>query len=230
MVRAAGWHFTDIPFTTVDRNGGPFPPEPSLWHDGKKMIRNTMIGMSAWGRITALCVLSGFASASPQNSGKAPFSITISTTEPVFKVGSEIRIKLVFKNTSDGDVPYSRGPGVGVEPHGELFSTIEVRGAKGELVSETEYRRILTGRPGPSPRPATSAPPKPRPRISMSVIGYWLKPGEAREEDIDVSQLYDLSQPGQYTISAFRRLSDVDTDPRSKIIAFSNTLTITVTK
>ena len=95
---------------------------------------------------------------------------------------------------------------------------------------ETDYGRVLHGKPDPSPRPSTSAPPKPRLRTTMSVVGHLLKPGEAREEDIVVSELYDMSQPGEYTISAFRRMLDLDTDPRSKIIAFSNMLTITVTK
>jgi hypothetical protein len=64
----------------------------------------------------------------------------------------------------------------------------------------------------------------------MSVVGYILKPGEAREEEIPLDQLYDLSQPGRYTISASRRLSDVTTDPRSHTVAYSNSITITVTK
>ena len=80
--------------------------------------------------------------------------------------------------------------------------------------------------------PAQAAPvrPKPRPRVMMSIVGYMLKPGESREEDIVVSKLYDLSKPGQYTISASRRLSDITTDPHSKLAARSNRLTITVIK
>lgn len=182
---------------------------------------------------TVSCVFTllfaGLTLATPQD-GKIPFSITISTAQQVFKVGSKVTIRLLFKNTSDGEVPYERGLGIGVEPHGEFFTNVEVRDAKGELAPETEYYRLLRGKPDPSPRPFTSERPKPRPSITGSFVGYLLKSGEAREEDISVSQLYDLSQPGQYTISAWRRLSDVATNPGSKIIAFSNTLAITVTK
>jgi hypothetical protein len=171
---------------------------------------------------------------------QVPFSITISAAQSVFKADSEVRIRLVFKNTSGEEVPYARSLGTGVEPQGEIFTDVEVRDAKGELAPETKYYRLLRGKPDtsanpPAPEksgeaPATSGRPEPRPMFRWSFTGVMLRPGEFREEDIVVSKLYDLSQPGRYTISATRRLSDVTTDPNSKLIAKSNTLTITITK
>jgi hypothetical protein len=186
-----------------------------------------------------VAVLAEFALALPQAS-QAPFSITISAAEGAFRAGSEVRIRLVFKNISDEEVPYGRELGTGVEPHGELFTDVEVRDAKGELVPETKYNRVLRGRDDSDARPAVlgepggssapSGPPEPRPVITGSFTGVMLKPGESREEDIVVTKLYDLSQPGQYAISASRRLLDVATDARSKIVARSNKLRITITK
>lgn len=61
-----------------------------------------------------------------------------------------------------------------------------------------------------------------------SFVGYMLQPGETRKEDIVVSKLYDLSRPGQYSISASRRLGEITTDPNYKLVAKSNTLIITI--
>ena len=182
-----------------------------------------------------VAVLAGLALGFPQVN-QAPFSITISAASNVIKAGSEVRIRLVFKNTTSEEIPYGRGPGIGIEPQGELFSEVEVRDAKGELMPETKYHRVLRGKADTSANraapqksgaaAATSDPPEPLPSIRMSVIGYMLKPGEFREEDIVVSKLYEMSQPGQYSISASRRA----TDPRSDVVAKSNTLIITMTK
>lgn len=173
-------------------------------------------------------------------SNEAPVSITISADTNVFKAGSEVRIRLVLKNTSSGEIPYKRTLGTGVEPNGEFFSQIEVRGSKGQMAPETKYYRLLQGKPDTSAKspaveksgtvPATSVRPEPLPMFFGSFTAHMLKPGEFREEDIVVSKLYDLSQPGQYTISASRRLSNVSTDPNSKIVAKSNTLTISITR
>jgi hypothetical protein len=72
--------------------------------------------------------------AQPQDN-QAPFSITITAPQDVFGTGSEVRVRLVFKNTSDHEIPYERSLGTGVESRGEFFNDVEVRDAKGELVS-----------------------------------------------------------------------------------------------
>lgn len=183
----------------------------------------------------ALCEL---APAHPQ-ADQTPFSITIDAETNVFKAGSEVKIRLIFKNISSGEIPYERTPGTGIETNGEFFSHVEVRDSKGHLAPETRYYRMLLGKTDDGARlaatkkssaAAASERPAPRPAIGGSFTGHLLKPGESREQEIIVSKLYNLSQPGQYTISASRRLSDITTDPNSKIVAKSNTLTISVTR
>lgn len=195
--------------------------------------------MRKWFKCLLIAAIVELAPAQPQDS-QAPFSISISAADTVFQAGSEVRIRLVFKNTSDHEIPYERGIGTGVEQHGEFFTDVEVRNAKGDVIPETRYHRLLRGKDDTSAKPATrersaaaqatSGPPEPRPRFRGSFTGYMLKPGESSEEEIVVSKLYDLSQPGQYAISASRRLSSLATDPKSKVVAKSNTLVITITK
>src|SRR5665213_681986 len=127
-----------------------------------------------------------------------PFSITISAAGDVFKSGAEVKIRLVFRNISRNEIPYVRGLGTGVERQGELFSDVEVRDAKGDLVPETKYYRVLRGKPDTSASPAASGSPGTRWGFRGSFTGVMLKPGESREEDIVVSKLYDLSHSGQY--------------------------------
>lgn len=175
----------------------------------------------------------------PQAS-QVPFSITIDAETNVYKAGSEVKISLIFKNISDHEIPYVRSPGIGVEPRGENFTNVEVRDLKGALMTETDYHRALRGKPqtGADPAgrkksgeaPGAAEAPKPQLVNWGSYVGYMLKPGESREEVIVVSKLYDLDQPGQYTITAWRRLSDHTASPNHKIIAKSNTLTITIIK
>lgn len=61
-----------------------------------------------------------------------------------------------------------------------------------------------------------------------SNIGRTLKPGEALVEEIDVTKLYDLSQPGIYTISVTRH-----PEPWQHLgagVFRSNTIAVTVVK
>jgi hypothetical protein len=186
-----------------------------------------------------LVALAEIALALPQGD-QAPFSITINGAKNVFEAGSEVRIRLVFKNTSGEEIPYGRSLGTGVETQGELFTDVEVRDAKGGLMPKTKYYRALRGEPDTGANlsaqeksgaaPATSDPPEPRPTFQGSFVGFMLKPGESREEEIVVSKLYDLGQPGQFAITTSRRLSVPATDPRSKLVAKSNTLMITIVK
>ena len=147
---------------------------------------------------------------------------------------------VVFTNASTGDMPYGKSPGIGAEPHGELFNEVDVRDEGGNSSPETDYQRLLRGEPLSEDKPtandksAAESPsakvPKPRPRIHGSATGEMLKPGESREATIVLNKLFDLSKSGRYAVSVRRRLSDLATDPRSEVIATSNTLTITITK
>ena len=65
-----------------------------------------------------------------------PFSIIIATRQDIVKVGSEIRISILLKNTSDQIISILRSP---AEDIGEVFNEVEMRDADGKPVPETKY-------------------------------------------------------------------------------------------
>lgn len=54
--------------------------------------------------------------------------------------------------------------------------------------------------------------------------GVWfaVQPGQTVEDDLVISEFYDLTRPGKYTIQALRP------DPQSHAVVKSNTITLTV--
>jgi hypothetical protein len=142
------------------------------------------------------------------------FSITISAPD-VISAGSEPKLSIVLKNTSDHKIMLTRSLQT---DRGELHHDVEVRDDKGDLVPEMEYHQKLKGR-----LPATpgKAPPPP---IVGSDIFVTMKPGETRNDDLTISKLYDLSKPGKYTIQVSRF------DETAKAVVKSNTITVNVTK
>jgi hypothetical protein len=142
------------------------------------------------------------------------FSIAISAPD-VISAGSEPKLSIVLKNTSDHEIMLGRS----VQPgHGELHHDVEVRDDKGDLAPETEYHRKIKGRLSATPG---KAPPPPNVRSDIFIP---MKPGETRNDDLTISKLYDLSKPGKYTIQVSR--FDEDT----KGVVKSNTITVSVTK
>ena len=88
---------------------------------------------------------------------------------------------------------------------------IDVRDERGTAVPETELGRKL----------------KEPPMIPMNSrnFGIYLRPNESTKENIALSDLYDLSHPGQYTIQVSRAVSN---KPKDGVVK-SNTITVTVT-
>lgn len=168
------------------------------------------------------------------------FSINISTDANVFRVGDAIKVRVIFRNISNEEILLSRNPGIGVGERGEIFTRLELRTSNGQIGPETKYYRALQGKVDPATvkteRPksklAGSAEIPPPPQLSFrSVRSERLKPGEIHQEEIVLNKLYDLTQPGQYTVSASRRLLDVPAEARYAeycALVKSNTLTITI--
>jgi hypothetical protein len=159
----------------------------------------------------------GVVGVSPAQLAQPLYTITISTPESVIKVGSEVRLDVTTKNVSNQTIYmfFSTAPGRDPEIH--------LRDSKGNPVLETPYGQKVHGT-DPNRRP-----------FSGSVFGYQetLKPGETFEEKLNLSEEYDLSKPGEYTIQVRRHdvLSEDDLKSKSRTVAFvkSNTITITIT-
>jgi hypothetical protein len=88
----------------------------------------------------------------------------------------------------------------------------DVRDDRGTAVPETDLGRKL----------------KEPPVVPMNSRNFerYLRPNESTKETIAVSDLYDLSHPGQYTIQVSRAVSN---KPKDGVVK-SNTITVTVTE
>jgi len=132
-------------------------------------------------------------------------SLTIRCRQNQVKAGSDISVEVVETNTSLHEIDtvfITKPPGLG-----ELLYRAYVRNEKGDLVPETEYgREIRTGEVAVG---------------SSSFLGS-LKPGQSKIDTLILNKLYDLSQPGKYTV----QVEGGDAKAGTK----SNTITVVVTK
>ncbi len=118
-------------------------------------------------------------------------TLKISVVQDVFKVGSQVRVKVELKNTSQGNIALTGIPS-GKEDHLDIEGFLPiVRDAKGKEPPLTKWGRMVFGRPIPADNSVLSL---------NSVISYPLEPGKVHTTEVIVSDLYDLSTPGTYTI------------------------------
>ena len=139
----------------------------------------------------------------------ASFSVTISPEELTVKAGSPVWVVATIENKSNHDVRVYRAISSDMDQGGWVY-TVDVRDNKGVASPETRFYRIVQDRD---------------PDVTMKKSGgsTKLKPGETMTDRVNVSKLYDLNQPGKYTIQ-FQRL-----DPETKTFVKSNEITVTVT-
>ena len=133
---------------------------------------------------------------------QAPFLVKVSAPLGDAAVGSDLIVSLTFTSTSPDPVFLPRIAG---KLALDLFVKLDVRDHDGKPVPETPERikaRHMPLRPW-HPRPA-------------------LKPGDSELAEIILSQDYDLSKPGAYSVQA------TATDPASQAAATSNMLTVNV--
>ena len=151
--------------------------------------------------LAASCVLSVFGQ---MRTALAPFNVTISPETPVVKATHPVIVDVTVTNTSNRRLLIQeRNPATDYE--------FDVRDERGNAVPETDLGRKL----------------KEPPTIPMNSrnFGVYLRPNESTKETIALSDLYDLSHPGQYTIQVSRAVSN---KPKDGVVK-SNTITVTVT-
>jgi hypothetical protein len=132
------------------------------------------------------------------------FSITIGTPRTVFQAGSKVLVKATFKDISDHDIVI---PNL---PLDDLTSEFHMD------IRDSQGNKARLRNPPPSP------PYKQEDLPLHSTRGSFLGPGTSVDWDVDVTDLYILSDPGKYTIQA-------QYDDKSKSWVKSNTITITIT-
>jgi hypothetical protein len=151
----------------------------------------------------------------PSIAATAPFSVHISTPQQVVKAGSQIRLDIQTRNLTQHammwEVVQSPGPGraeflfqpIVHDPRGNLALTkLEERNLKGHL---REGEDLST---------------------NFSTVPVPLPAGETANNVMLLSDIYDLSRPGDYTVMIEKSVSQAAASPT---LVKSNTITITVT-
>lgn len=141
---------------------------------------------------------------------KQLFSLAITAPKEPLKAGDELHLRVTITNISRRDISFIVSPGP-IPEDGPLYQ-INARDAE--------------GRPAP---PSASVLRRDK-RVPIyyggSRLARTVKPGESFVDQVDVTRLYDLSQPGKYTISVARSIP-----PRQNLgegLVESNTVTVTV--
>ncbi len=149
-----------------------------------------------------LIILAACAASSAQNS-TAPFTLTLEAKENPVHAGSEVKVDITLRNSSNRAMYMSYGLS-------EVDYAFDVRDSQQRIPPETEFARTSKGRA----------------YFSNNQV-FYLQPGESLPKaPLVVSKFYDLSRPDKYTIQVSRV---VPKELGSGTIK-SNFITITVTK
>jgi hypothetical protein len=133
----------------------------------------------------------------PIEGSQAPFSLTIATRQDAVRAGSEVTLETFLTNTSNHVVEFD---------FAVTKLDLQVRDSRGNLVPLTKDGQELQKQFGA--RGGNLVP---------------VQPGKTERGDILLDRVYDLSQPGTYTIQVHRL------DETSKTVVKSNTITLIVT-
>lgn len=145
---------------------------------------------------------------SAQQSGrsKPSFTITISSAQKVIRAGSEVRVEFSLRNTSKRRLGFSRmGSGdhmVNISVHTGNDKDLTMKGRSGKSASN----------PGQI--------------LDLPVGGrsmFYIEPGESVMDEIILTDMFDLTVAGNYTIQLSRK------DDISGTVVNSNMITLIVT-
>jgi hypothetical protein len=139
------------------------------------------------------------------------FSVTLHPPTAPIKSGADVRLRVTVTNISDHSVRFGRTPGI--TPEEELSYHIEIRDAPGKVPPLTPFFHRLREDPGSS---------------WGSYTTYSLEPGKSFDDELVITKLYVLTQPGRYTIWVARGQDPLEKS--GKGVVKSNAITLTVTK
>ena len=138
-------------------------------------------------------------SGKPSETKQASFSIAIRMPS-VVKAESELLLEIAMTNTSSKDISYGMVFGW---PAWCMFQ-IDLRDAAGRLVPETAAgQRTRNG-----------------PRVIISAVSLPLAPGKTLRPQMILNRVFDLSQPGEYTVQARRTDSAAGVEVKSNVLSF----------
>jgi hypothetical protein len=176
--------------------------------------------MRRYFRLACLLLPIAVPKALPASAAQQPFSVTLEAPNKPLKADAELRLRVTVKNISNHDIAFLRSVAHGVSAHEGLRYKIHVLNSKAQPVP-------------PSPRALALRNSKKPVVIFVENHALTLKPAESFVDEINVTELYDLSQPGIYTIGVTRRMPPKLTSHGVKWppgSVRSNTITVTVVK
>jgi len=168
---------------------------------------------NSWLLLVALLAAAGAAprqQEEPQAVSPA-FCVGISAAQDVVRSGSAVAVRSVVTNISDQKM-WVVSLGEDVEYHVWDSRGFPVRRANPRV--ERAKLQLQVDKHGQH----VIVP------YNTTLRGVWfaVQPGQTVEDDLAISELYDLTRPGKYTIRALRP------DPQSHAVVKSNTITLTV--
>lgn len=134
----------------------------------------------------------------------APFSILISVQEPVSKVGAPVVVKVTVRNILNHDIAF-------FDTSRYCDYTIDVRDSGGLSAPETEFKRSLKCSPGAD-------------IIHGRRKLVRLKPNATIDDELVVTEMIDLSRPGEYTVRVSRKAPP----ELGGSVVESNSITVTI--
>lgn len=164
--------------------------------------------------LATACVLAA-QSAHPTAQKEPRFSIFISVEPESVEAGAEVWVKATLTNkakaTTFADLTDKAKDKIILDVtlgHPERDFDVRMYDAEGYLASLTYYGHQVNGE-GNIP-------------LVDNMSGVMLRPQDSYKSEIELSQLYDLTRPGKYTIQVQRG------DDFTKGVAKSNTVTLTI--
>lgn len=145
--------------------------------------------------------------------GPHPFSLAIHARQSVIKSSDPAIIEVQIRNVSDHEIGRTVAPGWTV--HGELIGFVPiVRNASGSEPPLTKWGKQVFGRQKPDDH---------LPDLVLNAVQRVpMAPGEVVKTEIHLTELYDLSAPGTYTVQV------KSYDEENKVEVTSSIATITV--
>jgi hypothetical protein len=139
-----------------------------------------------------------------QSAKEPPFSLTLSALTPSVAAGQRIELKIVMKNLTNHDLEYQHD----FRNYQDRSNNYDVWDASGKKLEPIKKKYPQIG--------DTFEPVPP----------HNVKPGETETSGITITLLYDMTQPGTYTIQASRKISDEANDG----VVHSNKITVSVAR
>lgn len=152
--------------------------------------------------------------------GWGSFSVTITAPKSVVRAGTDIRIDISVKNTSDHEIDLPRSVRLDL---GEWFTDVEVSDEKGNALTETKYYRLLRGKPVPNDEPRRDGKFAPRAQQRLGLSGYTIPPGGTMPDGLVLNKIVEFRGPGKYTVRVSRL------DEATKVRVVSNSIVVTLT-